>query len=77
MLQYTLKFNNLKVLKEKVEFVIKLLPYANPKYLYKNYNKDIADSTLFSGMHILNTVDEKKRMDKVRAYEEKNRVEIL
>ena len=60
MLQYTLKFNNLKVLKEKVEFVIKLLPYANPKYLYKKYNEDIADSTLFSGMHILNTVDEKK-----------------
>ena len=35
------------------------------------------DTPLFREVQILNTVDEKERMDKVRAYEEKHGVDIL
>ena len=35
------------------------------------------DTPLFREVQILNTVDEKERLDKVRAYEEKHGVEIL
>ena len=35
------------------------------------------DTPLFRQVQILDTVDEKERLDKVRAYEEKHGVEIL
>tara|TARA_B100000767_G_scaffold174722_1_gene163378 strand:- start:1701 stop:2027 length:327 start_codon:yes stop_codon:yes gene_type:complete len=63
--------------KEKAEFIVKLLHYATPKYSHKNYDQDIMDTPLFRKVQILDTVDEKERMDRVRAYEEKHGLEIL
>jgi hypothetical protein len=63
--------------KEKAEFIVKLLPYATPKYSHKKYDQDIMDTPLFRQVQILDTVDEKERMDRVRAYEEKHGVKIL
>ena len=57
--------------KEKADFLVKLLPYATPKYSHKSYEEDVFDSPLFREVQILNNVDEKERLDKVRAYEEK------
>ena len=51
--------------------------HSTPKYSHKKYDQDIMDTPLFREVQILNTVDEKERMDKVRAYEEKHGVEIL
>jgi len=39
--------------------------------------EDVLDSPLFHDILILKTVDEKERLDKVRAYEEKHGLEIL
>ena len=63
--------------KEKADFIVKLLPYATPKYSHKTYEEDVLDSPLFHDIQIVTTTDEKERLDKVRAYEEKHRVEIL
>ena len=62
---------------EKAGFMVKLLPYATPKYSHKKYDQDIMDTPLFRQVQILDTVDEKERMDRVRAYEEKHSVKIL
>ena len=62
---------------EKAGFIVKLLPYATPKYSHKKYDEDIMDTPLFRQVQILDTVDEKERMDRVRAYEEKHGVKIL
>ncbi len=40
-------------------------------------NEVSEDLRLFREVQILNTVDEKERLDKVREYEEKHGVEIL
>jgi len=63
--------------KEKLDFLVKLLPYATPKYSHKTYEEDVLDSPLFHDIQIVTTTDEKQRMDKVREYEEKHGVEIL
>lgn len=59
--------------KEKADFIVKLLPYATPKYSHKTYEEDVLDSPLFHDIQIVTTTDEKERLDKVRAYEEKTR----
>jgi len=53
--------------KEKAEFIIKLLPYATPKYLHKIYEEDVSDSRLFHDIQIVTTTDEKQRMDNFSA----------
>ena len=51
--------------------------YAGPKYSHKKYEEDVLDSPLFHDIQIVTTTDEKQRMDRVCAYEEKHVVEIL
>ena len=47
--------------KEKVDFILKLLPYATPKYSYKSYEEDVLDSPLFHDIQIVTTTDEKTK----------------
>jgi hypothetical protein len=64
--------------KEKAEFVLKLLLYATPKYSSRTYQTDVSeDFGIFQDVQIITNVDEKDRLEKVRAYEEKHCVEIL
>ena len=57
--------------KERLEFIIKLLPYAVQKYT----NKTISDETpmlpIFEQIQIVTSVDEKERLEKVEAYEKR------
>ena len=64
--------------KEKADFVLKLLPYATPKYSSRTYQTDVLeDFGIFQDVQIVTNVDEKDRLEKVRAYEEKQGVKIL
>ena len=64
--------------KEKAEFIVKLLPYATPKYSSRTHQTDVLeDFGIFQDVQIVTNVDEKDRLEKVRAYEEKHGVKIL
>ena len=63
--------------KDRAEFFVKLLPYCTPKYVAKRVEEIKEDTPLFNEIQIVSTVDEKERMEKVRAYEEKHNVKIL
>ena len=63
--------------KERLEFIIKLLPYAVPKYTHKTISDETPELPIFEQIQILTSVDEKERLEKVEAYEKEHNVQIL
>ena len=63
--------------KERLEFIIKLLPYAVPKYTHKTISDDTPELPIFEQIQIVTSVDEKERLEKVEAYEKEHNVQIL
>ena len=63
--------------KERLEFIIKLLPYAVPKYTHKTISDDTPELPIFEQIQIVTSVDEKERLEKVTAYEKEHGVKIL
>ena len=63
--------------KERLEFIIKLLPYAVPKYTHKTISDETPELPIFEQIQIVTSVDEKERLEKVEAYEKENNVQIL
>jgi len=62
---------------QKIKMLQLGLQYLLPKLKSVSDETGKEDTPLFREVQILNTVDEKERLDKVRAYEEKHGVEIL
>jgi hypothetical protein len=46
--------------KERLELIIKLLPYAVPKYTHKTISDDTPELPIFDQIQIITSVDEKK-----------------
>ena len=63
--------------KERLEFIIKLLPYAVPKYTHKTISDETPELPIFEQIQIVTSVDEKERLEKVEAYEKEHNVKIL
>ena len=63
--------------KERLEFIIKLLPYAVPKYTHKTISDETPELPIFEQIQIVTSVDEKERLEKVTAYEKEHGVKIL
>jgi hypothetical protein len=63
--------------KERLEFIIKLLPYAVPKYTHKTISDETPELPIFDQIQIVTSVDEKERLEKVEAYEKEHNVQIL
>ena len=63
--------------KEGLEFIIKLLPYAVPKYTHKTISDETPELPIFEQIQIVTSVDEKERLEKVTAYEKEHNVQIL
>ena len=63
--------------KERLEFIIKLLPYAVPKYTHKTISNETPELPIFQQIQIVTSVDEKERLEKVTAYEKEHNVQIL
>ena len=63
--------------KERLEFIIKLLPYAVPKYTHKTISDETPELPIFEQIQIVTSVDEKERLEKVTAYEKEHNVQIL
>ena len=63
--------------KERLEFIIKLLPYAVPKYTHKTISNETPELPIFQQIRIVTSVDEKERLEKVTAYEKEHNVQIL
>ena len=63
--------------KERLEFIIKLLPYAVPKYTHKTISDDTPELPIFEQIQIVTSVDEKERLEKVEAFEKEHNVQIL
>ena len=63
--------------KEGLEFIIKLLPYAVPKYTHKTISDETPELPIFDQIQIVTSVDEKERLEKVEAYEKEHNVKIL
>ena len=61
--------------KERLEFIIKLLPYAVPKYTHKPISDETPELPIFD--QIVTSVGEKERLEKVEAYEKEHNVKIL
>ena len=61
----------------RLEFIIKLLPYAVPKYTHKTISDDTPELPIFEQIQIVTSVDEKERLEKVTAYEKEHNVQIL
>ena len=61
--------------KERLEFIIKLLPYAVPKYTQKTISDETPELPIFD--QIVTSVGEKERLEKVEAYEKEHNVQIL
>tara|TARA_B100001248_G_scaffold181094_1_gene137809 strand:- start:139 stop:459 length:321 start_codon:yes stop_codon:yes gene_type:complete len=61
--------------KERLEFIIKLLPYAVPKYTQKTIRDETPELPIFD--QIVTSVGEKERLEKVEAYEKEHNVQIL
>ena len=51
--------------KERLEFIIKLLPYAVPKYIHKTISDDTPELPILDKIQIVTSVDEKERLEKV------------
>ena len=62
---------------QKIKMLQLGLQYLLPKLKSVSDETGKEDTPLFREVQILNTVDEKERLDKVRAYEEKHGVDIL
>ena len=62
---------------QKIKMLQIGLHYLLPKLKSVSDETGKEDTPLFREVQILNTVDEKERLDKVRAYEEKHGVKIL
>ena len=73
ILAYIESLNN----KERLEFIIKLLPYAVPKYTHKTISDETPELPIFEQIQIVTSVDEKERLEKVEAYEKEHNVQIL
>ena len=63
--------------KERLEFIIKLLPYAVPKYTQKTISDETPELPIFDQIQIVTSLDEKERLEKVEAYEKEHNVQIL
>ena len=63
--------------KERLEFIIKLLPYAVPKYTQKIISDETPELPIFDQIQIVTSVGEKERLEKVEAYEKEHNVQIL
>ncbi len=63
--------------RERLEFIIKLLPYAVPKYTHKTISDETPELPIFEQIKIVTSVDEKERLEKVTAYEKEHNVQIL
>ena len=63
--------------KERLEFIIKLLPYAVPKYTHKTISDETPELPIFEQIQIVTSVDEKERLEKVEAYKKEHNVQIL
>ena len=63
--------------KERLEFIIKLLPYAVPKYTHKTISDETPELPIFEQIQIVTSVDEKERLEKVTDYEKEHGVKIL
>ena len=63
--------------KERLEFIIKLMPYAVPKYTHKTISDETPELPIFEQIQIVTSVDEKERLEKVEAYEKEHNVQIL
>ena len=63
--------------KERLEFIIKLLPYAVPKYTHKTISDETPELPIFDQIQIVTSVGEKERLEKVEAYEKEHNVQIL
>ena len=61
--------------KERLEVIIKLLPYAVPKYTQKTISDETPELPIFD--QIVTSVGEKERLEKVEAYEKEHNVQIL
>ena len=61
---------------QRIKMLQVALQYTLPR-MKQATNEVSEDLRLFREVQILNTVDEKERLDKVREYEEKHGVEIL
>ena len=56
--QYIESLNN----KERLEFIIKLLPYAVPKYTHKTISDETPELPIFEQIQIVTSVDEKETL---------------
>ena len=63
--------------KERLGFIIKLMPYAVPKYTHKTISDETPELPIFEQIQIVTSVDEKERLEKVEAYEKEHNVQIL
>ena len=63
--------------KERLEFIIKLLPYAVPKYTHKTISDETPELPIFEQIQIVKKEKKKKRLEKVKAYEKEHNVQIL
>ena len=63
--------------KERLEFIMKLLPYAVPKYTHKTISDETPELPIFDQIQIVTSVGEKERLEKVEAYEKEHNVQIL
>ena len=63
--------------KERLEFIIKLFPYAVPKYNHKTISDETPKLPIFDQIQIVTSVGEKERLEKVEAYEKEHNVQIL
>ena len=63
--------------KERLEFIIKLLPYAVPNYTHKTISDETPELPIFEQVQIVTSVGEKERLEKVEAYEKEHNVKIL
>ena len=63
--------------KERLEFIVKLLPYAVPKCTHKTISDETPELPIFEQIQIVTSVDEKERLEKVEAYEKERNVQIL
>lgn len=60
--------------KERLEFIVKLLPYTVLKYTHKTISDDTPELPIFDQLQIVTFVNEKERLEKVQAYEKEHNV---
>ena len=63
-------------LTEKLEFIVKLLHLTILRYSHKTVDDQTTEIPIFDQIEIVTSVDEKKRLEKVTAYEKEHGVSI-